>query len=506
MNNAKRYQVKIEVFRMDCICKTFMNNVVLNNVSLSLNKGEVLALVSKNGGGKSTLAGIAGGVCPKDAGRIYWRENQVQLNSPFAAQKLGIHIVHQEPEIVPELDIAQNIFLGNEIYYKSGPFLNHRQMHEEAKKLLLELELDLDPYMHMSSLSFAQWQLIMVAKAMATHPSFLILDEATSSLSKSKFEIIKKIIFKLKAEGVPVLFISHKLDEVFQVADRISVLCDGLMVGTFRADECTRDKLISLMAGQSQKMHVWEREENPKGTGQEVLRVESLYDGQLLRDISFSLKRGEVLGIAGIVGAGRTELLSVLFGLRKKRAGTIWVNGKQVEIRSPLTAIRHKIGMMPEERIRQGLFMNLTMEENMTISSVGRFSRLGFLIFRLRRALTEFFIERLEIKPRKRTGAVTRMSGGNQQKMLFAKYLSYKPDILLLDEPTKGIDVIAKVEILSLIKEMSCEGKGIIVVSSEIPDLFEVCDRILVMKEGMITAELTKEDFSEEEVLSRAIN
>lgn len=494
--------MRTEILRMEGITKLFPGVKALNNVSINVFKGEVLAIVGENGAGKSTLIKIIAGANSKDGGRIYLNEKEVEINSPHDSQKLGISIIRQEPNLIPNLSIADNIFLGREKCH-SVIFIDRRHIHEKTSQLLERVGLGVDTETLAGSLSVAQRQMVEIARALAINSSLLIMDEPTASLTERETEILKKIIFKLKDEGVTVIFVSHRLNEVLEVADRIAVIRDGESMGIYPRSECNEEMLISLMAGRDIE------EPGARGirsVGSEILRVENISTRDLLKNISFTVNRGEILGFAGLIGSGRTELLNVIFGISPKSSGSIIIDGKQVEIRRPIDAIRNKIGLIPEERKLQSLIVNMSIKENISLSSLDRISHLGFIRSRLERYLVRHYMKRFELKSQGNDEKVKYLSGGSQQKVAVSKWLSIKPDVLMLDEPTKGIDVNAKREIQNMIRELANEGKGIIFVSSQLQELLNVCDRIMVIHNGMIKGELAREEATEEKILSMTIS
>lgn len=491
--------MRTEILRMECISKTFPGAKVLNNVNLNVFKGEVLALVGANGAGKSSLMKILAGIYSKDTGKIYFDEKEVEINSPRDSQRLGISVIHQEPDLIPNLTVAENIFIGNE---KSHIFLGNRKIYRSAAQLLDRVGLNIDPGILAGMLSVMQRQLVGIARILATSPSLIIMDEPTSSLSERETAILRKIIFKLREEGVSIIFISHKLGEALEVADRIAVLRDGVSVGTYSRAECTEEMIISLMVGDDF------REENleaPGDVGEEVLRVENVTSRGLPNGLGFSLRKGEILGFTGLMGSGRTELMNAIFGITPKTSGIIYIKGKRKDIRKPIDAIKNRIGIVPEERNLQGLILNMSVKENISLPSLKRVSSKGVINRRMESFLTAFYMEKLIVKAKSEEEEVGNLSSGNQQKVVVSKWLSIKPDILILDEPTRGIDVGAKKEIHQTIRRLANEGTGIILVSSELEEILTLSDRILIMRDGMISGELERKEATQEKILSAAI-
>lgn len=491
--------MRTEILRMECISKTFPGAKVLNNVNLNVFKGEVLALVGANGAGKSSLMKILAGIYSKDGGKVYFDEKEVEINSPRDSQRLGISVIHQEPSLIPNLTVAENIFIGTE---KSHVFLDNKQFNRSAAQLLEKVGLNIDPRTLAESLSVVQKQLVGIARVLATSPSLIIMDEPTSSLSERETAILRRIIFKLKEEGVSIIFISHKLNEALGVADRIVVLRDGVSLGTHSRVDCSEEMLISLMVGDNFRE---ESSETPGVIGKEILSVENITSKGLPNGLSFSLKKGEILGFAGIMGSGRTELMNVIFGITPKTSGVIKIKGRKKDIRKPLDAIKNKIGMVPEERNLRGLILNMSVKENISLPSIKRISSRGIINRRMESFLASFYMDKLMVKARSQEEDVENLSGGNQQKIVVSKWLSIKPEILILDEPTRGIDVGAKREIHQTIRRLAKEGTGIILVSSELEEILALSDRILVMRDGIISGELERKEATQEKILSTAI-
>jgi len=492
--------MRTEILRMECISKTFPGVKVLNNVNINVFKGEVLALIGANGAGKSSLMKILAGIYTKDNGRIFFDEKEVEIKSPRDAQRLGISVIHQGLNLIPNLSVAENIFLGNEKRHELF-FIDKKQVYKSATKLLDRVELKVDANVLVDCLSIAQRQLVGIARVLATNPSLIIMDEPTSSLTERETGILRKIIFKLKEEGVSIIFISHKLKEALEVADRITVLRDGVSMGTYSKMECNEEMLISLMVGSDFE------EKTPECTGiigEEILRVENISTKNLLKDVSFVLRKGEILGFAGLLGSGRTELMNVIFGIAPKSSGVISIKGNRKEIQKPLDAIKNKMGLVPEDRNLQGLILNMSIKENISLPSRQRVSYRGIINFRMESFLARYYMQKLMVKAVDEDEEVGNLSGGNQQKVVVSKWLAIKPEILILDEPTKGIDVGVKKEIHQTIRKLAKEGTGIILVSSELEEILAMSDRILVMHDGMIKGEFERKSATQEKILSAA--
>lgn len=493
--------MKSEILRMERISKTFAGVKVLNNVSLNVFKGEILALIGANGAGKSSLMKILAGVYKSDSGKIYFDEEEVEFSTPRDSQKCGISVIHQDINVIPNLNIAENIFLGNE-QPRELLFIDKKKMYKRVQKLLNKVGLEIDANTLAARLSVLQKQLVSIARVLVTSPSLIIMDEPTSSLTQRETGILREIIFKLKQEGVSIIFISHKLNEVLEVADRVAVLRDGISMGTYTREECNEDMLISLMVGSD-----FREESNEVGgiIGEEILNVKNISARDLLKDISFVLRRGEILGFAGLMGSGRTELMNVLFGIYPKTSGVINIKGRRTEIRKPLDAIKNGIGMVPEERDLQGLILDMSVKENISLPSLKRVSHKGVINFRMESFFSKYYIQKLMDKALEKDEKVRNLSSGDKQKVVVSKWLSIKPEILILDEPTRGVDIDGKKEIHHIIRRLAKEGVGIILVSSELDEILSMSDRIVIMRDGMIKGELLRKDATQEKILSITI-
>lgn len=481
------------------LTKTFPGVLALQNIDFQAFPGEVHVLVGENGAGKSTLMKIIAGVYEADSGEMLWKGQPARFRTPRQAQDAGIVTIYQELNQVPQLSVAENIFLGSEI--TRGAFIDWPAMHQRAREMLARLRLDVDPRIPVGDLGVAKQQMVEIAKALHHRADLVILDEPTSALSLTEIEYLFQIIRELKAEGVAIIYISHHLDECFEIGDRITVLRDGQHIDTRPVSAFTMDSLISMMVGRDLS------EQYPKDLiprGPEVLRVEGLTQGTRLSDISFSAYAGEVLGIAGLVGAGRTELVRAIFGADAIDSGTILIDGRPVRIHSPQDAIRCGIGLMTEDRKQQGLVLSMSMRENTTLSVLGRLTRMIFTDQRKEQALTQRFIDQIAIKTPSQNQLVINLSGGTQQKVVLSKWMATEPRVLIFDEPTRGIDVGAKVEIYKLMNQLAREGVAIIMVSSELPEILGMSDRILVLAAGRVAGILDRQDATQEKILRYA--
>ncbi|MCX7845339.1 MAG: sugar ABC transporter ATP-binding protein [Dictyoglomaceae bacterium] len=489
------------ILKMEKISKTFPGVQALSKVDLEVYKGEILALVGENGAGKSTLMKILTGVYSRDEGKIIFKGKELEPKNPHHAQQLGISMIYQEFNLVPNLDIATNIFLGHEP--KKGKILkvfDNKKAFKEAEKLLEMVGLNISPDILVKDLTVAQQQMVEIAKALALKSELIIMDEPTSALAGKEVAKLFEIMRKLKNDGISIIFITHRLEEVFQIADRIIVLRDGQRVGELTCEENKIDEVIRLMVGR--RVRVSPRTES--SINNIILEVKNL-SSHAIKNISFSLRKGEVLGIAGLVGAGRTEIVRALFGADPKISGEIYLNGKKVEIDSPRDAVKLGIGLVPEDRKLQGLILNMALHENLSLPSIPFIFSNGIINFKKEYKLVEDFVNKLRIRTPHIFQIVNNLSGGNQQKVVVAKWLALKPKVLILDEPTRGIDVGAKAEIHSLIGELAKEGIGIILISSELPEILALSDRIIVISKGRITAELKREEATQEKIMQHAI-
>ena len=491
------------------ISKTFSGVKALDKISLDILPGKVTAIIGENGAGKSTLMKILSGVYPEYEGNIIFKGDVVRFNSPKEAQKAGISIIHQELNLVAELSITENIFLGRELETSWGT-LDKKAMRQQTTLLLEKLKLNKDADTLISDLKIGQQQVVEIAKALLTEAEVIIMDEPTSAISESEVAVLFTIIEELRKENKALVYISHKVDELFKIADRYVVLRDGKLVETGEMNVVKPDDLIHKMVGREivmmQKSGLCQGEEVLLSVKNLNLKNAGRPSEFLLKDICFSLNKGEVLGIFGLMGAGRTELLETLFGLHPKLShGEICVGGAQFKMKSPADAIKCGIALVPEDRKKDGLILGLDVQRNIGITTLNNMESLGLLNFRSECKLSDGYISDLKIKTSSGQQIAQNLSGGNQQKIVIAKWLATKPKILLLDEPTRGIDIHAKNEIYKLIIKLAEEGMGIIVVSSELPEILAISDKVMVMAEGCITAKYLINEASERIILKAAI-
>ncbi|WP_159886627.1 sugar ABC transporter ATP-binding protein [Paenibacillus puerhi] len=488
------------------ITKVFPGVKALDGVTLKVRPGTVHALMGENGAGKSTLMKCLFGIYKPDGGEIVLDGGRAEINSSKDALALGISMIHQELHPVPFRNVMENIWLGRFPETGFGPFkiIDHRSMYEKTAQLFRELNMDLDPKTIVRSLSVSKIQSLEIAKAVSYHAKVIVMDEPTSSLTGHEVEALFKIINQLRDKGVSIIYISHKMEEILRISDEVTIMRDGKLIGTWPAAELSTELIITRMVGRDLKERFPERHSRP---GEVLLQVQGLSSPspKSFRDITFNLREGEVLGIGGLVGAQRTELIEAIFGLRAVASGEIAIRGKRVRIRSAHDAKRHKIALLTEERRATGIFPVLSIKENTIIANLGRYLNvLGLMNDHKARTETEQSVERLRVKTPNIGTLIKNLSGGNQQKVLLARWLLTEPDILLLDEPTRGIDVGAKFEIYSIIAELAGQGKSIIMISSEMPELLGMSDRIMVMSGGRLSGILEREEATEEEIMRLA--
>jgi len=485
------------------IVKGFNGNPVLHGVDFDLRTGEVHALMGGNGAGKSTLMKILQGVYTADAGTISVAGTPVQIRSPQDAKNAGIGMVFQEFSLIPTLTVAQNIFLTNEP--RKGGLLDDREAERRAHLLFADMGVDIDPRATVSKLSTGYWQLTEIAKALSQNVRVLILDEPTAALTVSETQALFELLRTLKSRGISLIYISHRMEEIFQIADRITVLRDGQRVLTAATSELTMHQLVEQIVGRKvEGAFVW-KERAITRTGTPLLDVQHLRAGPRVQDVSFQLHAGEILGLAGLMGSGRTELVRALFGIDRIQSGQVSVRGRRLAIRSPQDALGAGICLVPEDRRAQGLVLGHTVKDNLLLPLLGGLQRNGLIDDRAGDRLVESYVESMQIKTDSIHKIIRLLSGGNQQKVVIAKWLASKPDILLMDEPTAGVDIGAKTEILDVIRRLADEGKGVIVISSEFTELLAVADRVLVMRNGTVTQEIDRRNIESEETLEQAV-
>jgi len=494
------------VLEMNNISKEFPGVKALDQVTLQVRPGTVHALMGENGAGKSTLMKCLFGIYTPDEGEIMVNGEAVQIPNSKTALNIGISMIHQELHPVPYRNVMENIWLGRFPTRGIGPlrFIDHKRMARDTRDLFKQLDIELQPETMVHTLSVSKIQSIEIAKAVSFHSRIIVMDEPTSSLTDVEVEQLFRIIRELKKNGVAIIYISHKMEEILQISDEVTIMRDGKKIGTWPASELTTDLIISRMVGRDLTNRFPPRNNVP---GEVVMRVQGLTSPlpKSFNHVSFDLHRGEIVGIGGLVGAQRTELIEALFGLRDIQSGSISIQGKEVRIHSPVIAKKHGMALLTEERRVTGIFPVLTVHENAAIANLDHYRKPYFLLDgKKKKTEVDAMVQKLRTKTPSTRELIMNLSGGNQQKVLFARWLLTEPDILLLDEPTRGIDVGAKYEIYSIIAELALQGKSIIMISSEMPELIGMSDRIMVMSEGKLTGILNGKEATEEEIMRLA--
>lgn len=485
---------------MEDIDKFFPGVHALNKCRFELRAGEVHALIGENGAGKSTMMKVLTGIYQKDGGTICFKGKSLELRNPRDAQQHGIGIIHQELNLMPHLSVAENIFIGRE--HMKGPLLDIKKTNEETKALLDSLRLQIDPVTKIQDLTVAKQQMVEIAKALSFKSEVFIMDEPTAALTESEIDELFRFIKELKSQGVGIIYISHRMDELKKISDRITVMRDGQYIGTVETKDTTIDQIIQMMVGRV----IYEQPKACSTVSPDapvVLEAKNLVSPQV-KDVSFNLKKGEILGFAGLMGAGRTETARLIFGADPISSGEIYINSKKVTIQHPSDAVGFGIGYLSEDRKRYGLAVGLTVSNNSVLASLDGFTRLGLVNDRRISSVTQDYVRQINIKTPTIHQLIKNLSGGNQQKVVLAKWLIKNCSILIFDEPTRGIDVGAKSEIYKLMNELVKEGKSIIMISSELPELLRMSDRIAVMCEGELTGILDIQEATQEKIMKLA--
>lgn len=479
------------------ITKTYPGVVALSNVSVSFEQGEVHAVMGENGAGKSTMIKIiSGAINPDPGGEIIFDDKTYTQMTPALSAENGVAVIYQDINLVTPMTIAENMFMGR----KMGKGYSKRRLNKLAQEIFDEYGFQLDPGMRVERLSPANQQMVEIARAISNNAKIMIMDEPTAPLAAAEVELLFSIIEKLKTKGVTVIYISHRMDEVFQITERITVLRDGQFVATINTADTNRQQLVNLMVGRELNENFPTRK---TPVGNVILEAKNL-TGNSVENISFQLHRGEILGFAGLVGSGRSETMELICGAKKMDSGEVWMGGQKMHITSPAAAIEHGIGLIPEDRKEQGVILFNTVKFNTSLSAAHKMTKFGFISGRKNREMAEKYRETLRIKVPHIDQMVVNLSGGNQQKVVLAKTLAADPDVIIFDEPTKGIDVGAKQEIYNLMNELVAQGKAIIMVSSDMEEILGMSDRIIVLHEGLISGELKRDEFSQERVLQLA--
>lgn len=489
------------ILSMKGITKSFSGVAALKNAALDLKAGEVVALMGENGAGKSTLMKILTGIYSKDSGEIQYMGQEVCFKGPAESEEAGISIVHQELNMMNDLTVAQNLFIGRE--EMNGFLIDDKKMNEKARELFKVLKIDINPAEKIGNLTVGKQQMVEIAKAISSKAKVIIFDEPTAALTDSEIEELFKVIRDLKKQGTGMVYISHRMDEINVISDRVIVMRDGEYVGTLITKECSKDDIIKLMVGRA----IFGEPKTASNVAKDapvVLKCENLNRGKAVKDVSFELRKGEILGFSGLMGAGRTEVARLIFGADKKDSGKIFINGKEVTINTPQDAVAQGIGYLSEDRKRYGLIVDKSVEENTVISSLNDFVKGIFIDKAKSKEVSKKYVESLKTKTPSVSQLVKKLSGGNQQKVVIAKWLVRNSDILIFDEPTRGIDVGAKSEIYALMEKLAKEGKSIIMISSELPEVLRMSDRVIVMCEGRITGILDIAEANQEVIMQSA--
>jgi ribose transport system ATP-binding protein len=488
------------LLKMEGISKAFPGVQALSGVEFELNEGEVHALLGENGAGKSTLMKILTGIYQKDAGTIEYQGKNIEVPDTKAAQRLGISIIHQELNLAPHLTVAQNIFIGREPKGLFNLFLDEKELNDRAQKLFERLNINLDPRELVGNLTVAKQQMVEISKALSFESRVLIMDEPTAALTDTEIDALFVIIRKLRRDGVGIVYISHRMEELNKITDRVSIMRDGTYVGTINTKDATIDQIISMMVGR--KINNNQRPTIKPQNREKVLEVRKLNRVKAIKDVSFELYKGEIVGFAGLMGAGRTEVARAIFGADPLDSGEILIRGKKVNIKSPTDAVQNGIGYLSEDRKQFGVLVGMDVKTNIAISTMKDYLRpLGWMNTSKIDKQAKDMIEKLRIKTPSGNQLVKNLSGGNQQKVVIGKWLTRDSDILIFDEPTRGIDIGAKDEIYRLLNELAEQGKSIIMISSELPEILRMSHRVIVMCEGRITGELENNEKTTQEAI-----
>ncbi len=487
------------LLEMKNIHKRFPGVYALKDINFELQEGEVHALLGENGAGKSTLIKVLGGIFKADEGEIRIHGEKVEINNVFDAQRNGIAVIHQELVLVPYMTVAENIFLGREPV--KGKFVNKVKMNEATEKLLRTYTMNFAPQTLVADLTIAQQQMVEIVKAISCNSRILVMDEPTSSISDKEVDFLFSIMRTLTQKKVGIIYISHKMSELWQICDRVTVLRDGQYVGTENVKDITRDKLISMMVGRTLEQYYTREFQKP---GDTVLQVTHLCDGNMVHDVSFELHKNEILGLAGLIGAGRSETMQCIFGLKKKYSGSICVNGKEVHFKSAVQALENGMALVPEDRKLEGLYYVQSVKYNSTIEVLKKFIKGIYLNTKIETDIAGKYVEMMNTKTPSLDQMTGLLSGGNQQKVMIGRWLATNPSILILDEPTRGVDVGAKAEIYSIMNYLVKQGIAIIMISSELPEIINMSDRVYVMANGRITGCVGHDDITQEKIMKLA--
>lgn len=488
------------MIQMSGISKSFSGNQVLNDVSFELANGEIHALMGENGAGKSTLMKILSGIHHKDSGHIHVDGEEQTFKTIKDSERCGIHVIHQELNILPDLSVAENLFLGKELTYGFG-IMKRAEMRRQAHDLLCKLGLDIDPKTRAGDLSVGKQQLVEIAKAIASDAKYIVMDEPTAALTDREIQTLFETVRELKIKGISFVYISHRMEEIFAICDRITILRDGQYAGVCDIPKTSFDEIVAMMVGRELGERFPERQHCISDI---KLNVDNLCANHAFENVSFELRKGEVLVLAGLMGSGRTEVAQTLFGARKASGGSITIDGQAVKIHNPIQAMQHKIGFVTEDRKTEGLLLDFSIQDNIMLTNFDKTCRMGITQPASENQFVQKFIDQLAIRTTNAHLPVKSLSGGNQQKVVLAKWLGTEPDILILDEPTRGVDIGAKKEIYTIINQLAEAGVAILMISSELPEVIGMADRVLVMHEGRITGEVHKNNMTQENIMHYA--
>lgn len=488
--------------QMKNITKSFPGVLAVDDVSIRAEPGEIFALVGENGAGKTTLMNVLNGVVSADSGEIFIDGEKVEVDSPRKALELGISMIHQELALIPQLTVGQNIYLGREPRRKVGGLIDWGALYQSAEEDLKSLGINIPVKAPIKTLTVAQQQLVEIAKALSYQSRIIVLDEPTSSLTDRESEVLFELMRSLREENVTMIYISHRIEEVFDISDRIAVLRDGQLVGVNPVDDLSSQKVVQMMVGRD--IDDFFTKSSTAEPGELILEARNLSSGSMLKEVSLSLHKGEIVGLAGLVGAGRTKLARVLFGVDPIESGDIKFEGRPVQINSPRDAIRMGIGLVPEDRKDEGLFLGQSVRSNIAVTLFNQLIRFGFIQYRRVNKWVRDIVDRLNVRTPSLEQRVRNLSGGNQQKVVIGRWLALSPKVLILDEPTRGVDVGAKAEIHELMDELASQGISILMISSELPEVLGISDRILVMREGHLVGEFSREEGTQDLIMQAA--
>ena len=481
------------------VTKTYPGVVALDDVSLDIIEGEVHALVGENGAGKSTLIKTCTGAIIPDKGTVVIQGKEFASLTPKLSVQNGVGVIYQEFNLVDELSVAENIFLGRAI--RNGVIIDRKAMEREAAKIFEQFDIDIDPSRLVGELTVGYQQLVEIAKAISQNAKMLIMDEPSAPLTQTEVEALYAMVEKLKASGVTIVYISHRMDEIFRLSDRVTVLRDGQKIDTLNTADTDLDQLVTLMVGRELKETYPARSHT---VSSEVLLKAENISGEIVNDVSLEIRKGEVLGLAGLIGSGRTEFAEILFGFKSKTSGRITLKGREIDPKLPKDAIKEGLALVPEDRKRLGALLDLTIKDNITISVLERLSKFFTVNTKEEQTIAGYYREAIRIKTPNLEQKIKNLSGGNQQKVIIARWLATHPDLVIFDEPTRGIDVGAKSEIYTLVNELVASGKSVLMISSEMEEVMGMSDRIVVLHEGKVTGELERKDFSQERIMNFA--